>query len=79
MIEIKGYNAQGAYLGTKVISEDNITDRHAVDVAFHAFMADLDHFSTDAAQLTDKGFNVSVNINLYLERKPCTRPAPSRS
>lgn len=79
MIEIKGYDAQGVYLGTKVIGEDNITDRHAVDIAFHAFAADLDHFSTDAARLADQGFNVSININLYLERKPCTRPAPSPS
>ncbi len=79
MIEIKGYDRRGQYLGTKIIGADNITDRHAVDIAFHAFMSDLDHFSTDAVQMQDKGYSVGITINLYMERKPCTRQASSPS
>lgn len=76
MIEVHGYTHDGRHVGTRTIEQDNISDRRAVIMAFHSFTEVITDNDLAATTMTD-GYAVSLNLNLYVERKPCMKPEPS--
>ncbi len=83
MILIHAYTHDGRYMGCRTVECDNITDRRAVAQAFPTFvevMKNNDLHMTQMNHDTDfASYAVSLNLKLYVERKPCTKPASSPS
>lgn len=83
MILIHAYTPEGRYMGCRTVERDNISDRRAAVQAFYSFAevaANEDLHMTQMNHDTDfASYAVSLNLKLYVERKPCTKPASSPS
>ena len=83
MIEAHGYTLDGRFLGTRVIEQDNISDRTAINLAFFDLCEMAANGDLHTKRMNhDEGYGnyaVSLNMKIHLERKPCTKPALSPS
>lgn len=78
MILIHAYTPDGRYMGCRTVERDNVSDRRAAAQAFYSFAEVAANEDLHMTQMSE-GYAISLNLKLYVERKPCSQLEPSHS